>query len=263
MADEPIALATYAAILADLATRRDQPVAAILASRGVTPEAFAAADAHHTEQLRACHRKRKGMLAMSFAAAFAEARRAAGLFGAPPPPPPEPAAPQAPAVPSYLASEERPAPPLPAPVVPPAALRVTAALAQPGPTAALPFQPGPVSEPPRPAPSAPTPSLGTGTALPAADAATRPDVPWTLAERRAGTRLTLAHFAALTVELWEHPPDLDAVLHRYGLAGPEDLRYVHAAFHAQMAADPALRAQFDSLVAQFRAMCRGGAQPAE
>jgi hypothetical protein len=68
--------------------------------------------------------------------------------------------------------------------------------------------------------------------------------------------MNLAYFAALTVELAQHPPDPAAVLRRYGLESAEDHRYVAAVFSAQMQADPNLRAQYDALIARYRGLSR-------
>jgi hypothetical protein len=99
-------------------------------------------------------------------------------------------------------------------------------------------------EPPRapepaPPPRAPEPSS--------------PELAVERAEHRVG-KLTLAHYAALTVEMGRNPPDPSSVLRRYGLAGTDELQYVKAAFQAQMQVDPALRAQFDSMVARMLSM---------
>lgn len=94
---------------------------------------------------------------------------------------------------------------------------------------------------------------GTGTAL-APDGAPRlPDTPWDQAASRVG-KLTLAHYAALTVELSRNPADLSPLYQRYGLSGPDDLRHVQAEFQTQMQFDPQIRTQFEALVGRMRSM---------
>lgn len=100
--------------------------------------------------------------------------------------------------------------------------------------------------------SAPTPGPGTGTAV-SNDAPRLPDTPWDQAKSRVG-KLTLAHYAALSVELSRNPADLTPLYQRYGLDGPDDLRHVQAAFQVQMQFDAALRTQYEALVGRMRSM---------
>lgn len=98
-----------------------------------------------------------------------------------------------------------------------------------------------------------TPAAGTGTAVSAADSPRLPDTPWDQAKNRVG-KLTLAHYAALTVELSRNPSDMTPLYQRYGLSGPDDLRHVQAAFQAQIQFDANMRAQFEALVGRMRSM---------
>lgn len=311
MADDPLPLATYARALAHLLSHRDQPIEKVLGGLGLTMAQLHAADAHYNEQLGVAYRRRKGVLAMQFAQAFAEARRERGLFGAPPPPPAAPAPPSpaevqvlpsylsatpaaaapvsaapvsAPASPAYAppppapisvpspapVSAPAPAPPSRAPAPPPgfgaasppppgssSALKGTADLSPQQPAApAVPFQPGaaPAPLPARSAqPAAPAP--GTGTVLAPAEGPRGGEAPWDRSQVRERVgKLTLAHFAALTIEVGRNPPDLMPVLQRYGLSSTDDLRHVQAAFHAQMSVDPVMKSQFDALLARMRSM---------
>ncbi len=325
MADAPLPLPTYARALAHMTSRRDQPIENILGALGITAAQLHAADAHYNEALRAAYRRRKGVLAMQFAEAFAQARHELGLLGGPPPPAPAPAPPAADArsLPSYLHQEQAAvswsssaapahtaAPPpavatppaAPAAAPPPAHVVVTppaAAAAPPppgfgapppgfgaGPPAttrsglqgtadlplqavaspAVPFRPAatpplPASTPPLPAsasaatPPAAPPGPGTGTRLATSDGPRPAETPWdeTQTKQRVG-KLTVAHFAALTIEMSRHPADPSAVLRRYGLSSQDDLRHVTAAFQAQMSVDPAMKAQFDATIARMRSM---------
>lgn len=274
MADEPLPLATYARTLAHLISHRDQPIENVLGGLGLTMEQLQAADAHYTEQLSVAFRRRQGVLAMQFAQAFAEARRERGLFGTPAAQPaaPAPSSPEVPALPSYLnAPPAVVAPPpassapssapvaahLPAPppgfaaIQPPAsreaALQSTADLPiQQILAAAVPFQPA--AAPAAPASQSGPPSTrGSGPA----------SAPGSTDAPRVG-KLTLAHFAALTIEVGRDQADLPAILRRYGLSSADDLRYVYAAFNAQMSADPQLKARFEAMLARMRSMSRPG-----
>ncbi len=196
-----------------------------------------------------------------------------------PSPPPAPSAAPAPAPPAASPPQPPPAaPPLaaPAPPVPAAALPSPPAAAAPrggvpietiglpgrqaAPAQPLPFQPGTAPSPlasaaPKPPPP---PSPGTGTALVSDEPAARPGTPWDAraAERAPGARINLANFAALNVELTGNPPDREAVLRRYGLQGPDDYRYVEAAYAAQMQVDPDMRSQYEALIARMRSFAR-------
>jgi hypothetical protein len=279
MADEPLPLATYARALAHLISHRDLPIEKVLGALGLTMAQLHAADAHYNDQLGVAFRRRKGVLAMQFAQAFAEARRERGLFGAPPAPPPAPppAAAESQALPSYLSATPAAVAPRPAappgfgagPPPPPVSNKLpqgTADLSpQPVAAAVVPFQPAaaapPVSKPApsaapvsQPVPSAP-PAPGTGTVLAPADGPRSAEAPWDRSQVRERVgKLTLAHFAALTIEMGRNPADPTAVLRRYGLSSTDDLRHVQAAFHAQMSVDPAMRSQFDALLAHMRTM---------
>jgi hypothetical protein len=274
--EEPLPLATYATILAHLVSHRGQPLDKVLAALGVTPEQLEKADAYFNERLRGSHRQRKGILAMTFAAAFAEARKGQGLFthGAPPVFGAHAghAAPESSALPSYMTASppvaasapgwQAPPPvslPVPVAVSVPVATPTPAAVPAPAPVPPPAFAPSP---PPAPAVQPPsmvnapptTPSgIGTGTQLPASDAPRLPDTPWDQVASRVG-KLTLAHYAALTIELSRNPADLTPLLQRYGLSSQDDLRHVNAAFQTQMSFDPSLRAQFDALIGRMRSM---------
>lgn len=224
MRDGVLPLETYARALACLLSQREQPIEEVLGGLGVTLEQLQAADATYNDQLGVAFRRRKGILGMKFAQAFAEARRERGLFGAPPAPPPAPAAPapEAPALPSYLNAPHAP-------------VSVAPAMA------------APVSVAP-----------GSSTLPASPDAARGPSTPWdqSQVQERVG-KLTLAHFAALTIELGRNPPDVTPILRRYGLGSADDLRHVHAAFQAQMSVDPAMKGQFEALLARMRSMAKG------
>lgn len=329
VADEPLPLPVYARALALLISQRDQPVENVLGALGVTMEQLRSADAHYSEQLRSAYRKRRGILAMTFAEAFAEARIERGLLGASAPPAPvhvhAPAAPppaEAHALPSYMSATPSPAaaaapsmaPYSPAPPaavaalpVPPAAVASAPpamvassppAMAASPPSSALPVPPAaagsappapatsrsavpqgtadfqlqhvmpqavpfkasagaaavpaqPVSRPAAPAASGP----GTGTVLAPSEGGRGAELPWDAAQVRERVgKLTLAHFAALTIEVGRNPPDLGPVLRRYGLSSQDDLRHVSAAFHAQMSVDATMKAQFDALLSRMRSM---------
>ncbi|MFO0587925.1 MAG: hypothetical protein U0441_10320 [Polyangiaceae bacterium] len=340
MDEEPLPLTTYATVLAHLVSRRGEPVESVLADLGVTPDQMEKADAYFNERLRESHRLRKGILAMTFAAAFAEGRKARGLYASGVTPTiggPAPAHEKA-ALPSYMAAQSGPAawqsapsaavapppsvasyqvsspPPVvsppqvvsppaqvvspPSQVVSPPAHMVSSQMGSPqqgsgahaagppsvasppsmshsqapvtpsthvGSSAAaspMPFRPTAPGAPP-PAISAPSASAtpatpagpGTGTQLAASDGPRLPETPWDQVTRSVG-KLTLAHYAALTIELGRNPPDLTPVLQRYGLSSADDLRHVNAAFQTQMAFDPALKAQFDALIGRMRSMSR-------
>ena len=242
MDEEPLPLATYATILAHIVSHREEPLEKVLGALGVTAEQLEKADVYFNERLRESLRLRKGLLALTFASAFAEARRAKGLFTTSPAPRviahSTHAGPESTALPSYMTASPAVTPP---PIAPPAVA--------PPPIAPPPIAPPPIAPPPAAAPS----GVGTGTQLPPADAPRLPDTPWDHVASRVG-KLTLAHYAALTVELSRNPTDLAPLLRRYGLSGADDLRHVDAAFQAQMQFDPSLRAQFDALIGRMRSM---------
>ncbi len=275
MSTEPLPLETYAEALANVLSQRNVPLENVLGALGLSFDAFQRADTYWNERLREAHRRRKGVLAMKFAAAFADARQRLGLFHEGDVPVPPPARPEE--LPSFVVNPPRLA--MSAPIAPVAPIAPAAPVAaeppprrhplgetmanQPaGSAPTLPFQPGaPAIETAKPAPSPalpPAPKVGTGTALHADDRPSRPETPWGsgIAERPKGSRMNLAYFAALTVELAQHPPDPAVVLRRYGLESAEDHRYVAAAFSSQMQADPSLRAQYDALIARYRGMIR-------
>ena len=306
MDDEPLPLATYATILAHLVSRRGEPLERVLAEHSVSQEVFARAEAHFNERLRESHQRRKGILAMTFASAFAEARKTAGLFShtgpiaiaaAAPAPAAEPTAlpsymnapptqpawspqayPAAPALavspPAEVSAPQGPSPAAPAPapapanVVPPSMLAAapssldSTTIGAPAPAAPpTPFRAvAPGAAPPpagvaTPAPAQASSGAGTGTQASPADAPRLPDTPWDQVKRTVG-KLTLAHYAALTIELGRNPTDLTPILARYGLSSADDLRHVNAAFQTQLQFDPALKAQFDALIGRMRSMSR-------
>lgn len=242
VAETPLPLALYARALAHLLADRSQPAENVLGALGLTMAELEAADAYYNDQLRVSFRRRKGVLAMTFASAFAEARRERGLGGAAPAPEPSPALASAEtsALPSYLNPTHSPSP-VWRPGMPPPSQAVPA---------------GPVTSPSPPIAQAASKGIDTGTAPPTASAQ-RPDTPWTAAQvsQRVG-KLTVAHFAALTVELSRNPPDPTPILQRYGMSSTDDFAHVHAMFHAQMAVDPAMKAQFESLVTHMRSVSR-------
>lgn len=338
MDEEPLPIATYARALAHLVCHRDKPIEKVLGPLGITVDQLRQADAYFNERLAESHRLRKGVLAMTFASAFAEARRAQGLFsGDPAPTPviaPGPSAEAPQALPSYMAAPGHglgpsapmpsapmpsapvpsapvpsapismaapvlspmvPVPPLapsaapippspvhpaPAIVAPPAAVSPGAALppvhAAPASlqhtvmpataegskasAVAMPFRPAATqssasSSAPASVAAPPTRPAGpgTGTALAPSDAPRLPDTPWDQAKSRVG-KLTLAHYAALTVELSRNPADMTPLYQRYGLSGPDDLRHVQAAFQVQLQFDANLRTQYEALVGRMRSM---------
>lgn len=298
MDEEPLPLATYATILAHIVSHREEPLEKVLGALGVTAEQLQKADAHFNERLRESLRLRKGLLALTFASAFAEARKAQGLFTAVPASRASPhAGPESTALPSYMTASPAPsspawqapvAAPAPAPAPAPVSVAAPPPVAPPPvapahvvpttaeipvmkpPPSAMPFRAAPPGAPaaaaPHPAASgavtaasanaAPAPAssgVGTGTQLAPSDAPRLPDTPWDQVASRVG-KLTLAHYAALTVELSRNPTDLAPLLHRYGLSNADDLRHVDAAFQAQMQFDPSLRAQFDALIGRMRSM---------
>ncbi len=252
MDEEPLPLATYATILAHIVSHREEPLEKVLGALGVTAEQLEKADVYFNERLRESLRLRKGLLALTFASTFAEARRAKGLFTTSPAPRviahSTHAGPESTALPSYMTASPAVTPP---PVAPPA---VASPPIAPPPVAPPPIAPPPIAPPPIAPPPAAAPSgVGTGTQLPPADAPRLPDTPWDHVASRVG-KLTLAHYAALTVELSRNPTDLAPLFRRYGLSGADDLRHVDAAFQAQMQFDPSLRAQFDALIGRMRSM---------
>ena len=357
MDEEPLPLTTYATVLAHLVSRRGEPLSSVLSDLGVTPDQLEKADAYFNERLRESHRLRKGILAMTFAAAFAEGRKAKGLYvsgvvpqvGAAGPthekaalpsymaaqsgsatwqsvpsaavsPPPSVASYQAQSPPSVASPPPMVSPPQvaspqvasPQVASPPPMVNPPAQVASPqvassqvaspqvlspagasahaagppsvasppsmsspqgapmkpsthvgssAPSVSMPFRPTAPGSPP-PAISAPSAAgasapagPGTGTQVTASDGPRLPETPWDQVTRSVG-KLTLAHYAALTIELSRNPPDLTPVLTRYGLSSADDLRHVDAAFQTQMAFDPALKAQFDALIGRMRSMSR-------
>jgi hypothetical protein len=179
-APEPLPLETYALALAHLLRRRSEPPAVVLGAIHVSAEAFWQAEQHWSAQLAQSSERRKGVLAMQFASAFAQARLSLGLLDPrteeTPLPAPAASSNAAPELPSYLlpgAASPEGAKPAPSPApAPPAAvdrLRGTVMAFDAGPAAAapLPFAPGAATEalppPDKPAPRPAAP--GTGTAL--------------------------------------------------------------------------------------------------
>jgi len=278
--NESLSLESYALSLAHLLRRRGEPIANVLGSLNITAEAFKQAEIHWNKQLEQSLARRQGMLAMKFAAAFAEARNQVGLLD-----PTDESAParapkpqMAPEVPSFLKaqialSEQAyspwaPGPPgvpampaAPVPPAPPAVGRVPdnlrgTALHDPGaaPSHSLPFQPGAPPPPAPPPPQDPRPvprGPGTGTALlDSHSAASQSAMPW-------GSEipsLTIEQYASLVVEITRRPPNLEHLLARYGIQSHEQHRRLESAMKAQFLGDPALRSKYDALIMRFTTM---------
>lgn len=215
----------------------------MLARLSLDRDEFRRAEEHWTAELAEAHARRKGGLAMRFAAAFGEAVRAVGLVTAEPAPARE--APAAPDVPTFLLAapgaapaQGGPPPPLapapPPPATPAAVARPvdvgaivanmmrshggvrggeTAALPTAATGAPLPFAPGAPGariEFTREAP--PLARQDTGTLPPAQPSATPTYQP-------AAHELTLEQYAQVSAEL-ALSSDLASVLRRYRLAEP-------------------------------------------
>jgi hypothetical protein len=293
---EPLALEAYVLVLAHLLKRRDEPIATVLGALNVSGEAFKLAEEYWSNELEQSLPRRKGMMAMKFASAFAEARKRVGLIdpvtpgnyaerrpqvevqvptflkqaaaapsawaarapepqhAAPPIAAPPIAAPPI-AAPPIAAPRASPVPPPPGP--PPAARKISAAfsgtayLDPAAPVATpMPFTKGAASS--EIAKSDPSTQarrgVGTGTAfLEGPEASPAP------ARQPADQELTLEQYATLVIALSRRPPNPEQLLARYGIMNADQQRRVDEAMKAQLARDPALRAQYHAIVARLLA----------
>jgi hypothetical protein len=148
--DEPMPIETYAVTVAHILVHRRGPesIADILGRLNVSGEQFHRAEQYWTTKLAECLPQRKGLLAMTFAAAYAKARVEVGLIdagGAA-----MPAGPPAIAVPTYLRKQEPveappAAPPASSPAAPPAAPEPVRGSSLTGTVAAPEVAPGPAT----------------------------------------------------------------------------------------------------------------------
>lgn len=272
VADDVLPLAVYARALACALANRDQAIEKAIGPLGITMAQLRAADAFYNGQLRESHRRRKGVLAMTFAQAFAEARQEFGLLGEQAAEPMISSAPvrsEAPALPSYLSTPAIAPPVTPSPAVVSGAALVSGGVAVPSaayPSAGPPVTPAPAAlsstaDLPIHVRSIPLPfqaAVGDAPAPVSQPAPAAPSgQPSVKIPAEGGPRvgkLTLAHYAALTIEMSRSPTDLSPILQRYGLSSAEDVRHVTAMFQAQMAVDAELKSRFEALVAHMRSM---------